>query len=68
MTNKYAAQSAAAQAARRQWSACERKKTYQTRALAEKGIPRPQRAYRCRYCNLWHRTGGTLARIIGHMK
>ena len=68
MTNKYAAQSAAAQAARRQWSACERKKPYQTRALAEKGMPRPQRAYRCRYCNLWHRSGGTLAKIIGHAK
>ena len=66
--NKYAAQSKAAQDARRKHVGCERKKTYQTRQKAEKGIPRPQRAYRCRYCGLWHRTGGTLAAIIGRAK
>jgi hypothetical protein len=66
--NKYKAQSDAAQEERRRLFACERKRTYQTKALAEKGIPRPQRAYRCRYCGLWHRTGGTIMRIAGRAK
>jgi hypothetical protein len=66
--NKYKAESRAAQEKRRKFMACEAKKTYQTRELAEKGIPRPQRAYRCRYCGLWHRTGGTLAAILGRCR
>jgi hypothetical protein len=39
------------------WKSCLRKKAFPT---AEAAYQKGQEIYRCRYCGLWHRTGGTL--------
>ncbi len=52
--NKYRAQSKAAQRARRKIRMCERKVGFLNAAAARQP---GQDIYKCRHCELWHRTG-----------
>lgn len=54
MTNKYKAESQAAQERRVRYKVCESKRRYDSEeAAAQKGMD----AYKCPYCAGWHRTG-----------
>lgn len=60
--NKYKLASIAAQARRRKWQACDRKRKYKTAVEARHSTN--QEVYKCRYCSFFHRSG-QIETIIG---
>lgn len=65
MANKYAKESAEAQALRRKERTCDNKRAFDT---YQEAFQKNQKIYQCPYCNKWHRSGSfmKLVRTLQH--
>lgn len=56
IVNKYKGKSREAQEKRKRYWSCDRKRGYLTE---DDAYQHGQKAYRCRFCGLWHRSGAS---------